>query len=40
MHHESRANRSNDNSTMSKFFNIQTDSDGVGTIFLYGDIGD
>lgn len=25
---------------MSKFFNIQTDSDGVGTIFLYGDIGD
>ena len=25
---------------MSKFFNIQTDSNGVGTIFLYGDIGD
>lgn len=25
---------------MSKFFNIQTDNDGVGTIFLYGDIGD
>lgn len=25
---------------MSKFFNIQTDSDGVATIFLYGDIGD
>ena len=25
---------------MNKFFNIQTDADGVGTIFLYGDIGD
>ena len=25
---------------MSKFFNIQTDSNGVGAIFLYGDIGD
>ena len=25
---------------MNGFFNIQTDSDGVGTIFLYGDIGD
>ncbi len=25
---------------MSKFFNIQTDGNGVGTIFLYGDIGD
>lgn len=25
---------------MSKFFNIHTDSNGVGTIFLYGDIGD
>ena len=25
---------------MSKFFNIQTDSEGVCTIFLYGDIGD
>lgn len=24
----------------SKFFNIQTDAEGVGTIFLYGDIGD
>ena len=25
---------------ISKFFNIQTDAEGVGTIFLYGDIGD
>lgn len=25
---------------MNKFFNIQTDAEGVGTIFLYGDIGD
>ena len=25
---------------MNKFFNIQTDNNGVGTIFLYGDIGD
>lgn len=25
---------------MSKFFNIQTDSKGISTIFLYGDIGD
>ena len=25
---------------MSRFFNIQTDADGVCTIFLYGDIGD
>lgn len=26
--------------SMNKFFNIQTDAEGVGTIFLYGDIGD
>lgn len=26
--------------TMGRFFNIQTDSEGVCTIFLYGDIGD
>lgn len=25
---------------MSRFFNIQTDAEGVCTIFLYGDIGD
>ena len=32
--------RSKRHGTMNKFFNIQTDADGVGTIFLYGDIGD
>lgn len=40
LHHQRGQNRIKTRVTMSKFFNIQTDANGVSTLFLYGDIGD